>query len=273
MIKKQKKSRIKALYSSIVYNGDTNFAFNSFEDFKTVATASILSANQYYDCYFVGCKESCKIMKDLELPFVSITEIDPREDLNLWNKSKLISCMMTEPPFFHIDFDVILTKRLSDFEGYYFQDKELFTIHDHYNGAKALFKKVEKYNEAFPADIEYGYNLGIIGIKDDFALNAWRRSLEVLINDLDYLELYRTDCFCEIAVEQYSIACVAEAFHIPVKLIIENEQSYSERERDLSYTKQVKDSGYVHLLASTKRDPKNIQIVKNYLKKRFNYEL
>jgi hypothetical protein len=168
---------MKAIFSnwSKPQEDNEHAGYSSLEDFKIGISTAVLCAARFYECHFVGDAYLCNIIKQLNLPFKTIQEVDfaATAPEGLWNYSKLKACSMFEAPFVHLDNDVFLLKKLPEFEDYLFQSLESFNSHPWYHEPIQNMRTLFVDPAIFRPDYQEAYNCGIIGIGKNNLIKEW----------------------------------------------------------------------------------------------------
>jgi hypothetical protein len=178
-----------------------------------------------------------------------------------WNMAKLEACSMQSSPFMHQDLDVFWfnrpDKRILNAQ-MCAQDVESSAVDiefysPHLSHAKKYFLDIPKYINTSDARAT---NCGIIGFNDLSIVPIWVEDAWKYIN---YYEQHTLDCahpdLGGVVAEQMTIYHLANHLGFTVEYVIESlEEKYKSNK-----------SGFVHLIADTKRNPKSEQMVMNRL--------
>jgi hypothetical protein len=255
---------MKAIFSnwSKPQEDNEHAGYSSLEDFKIGISTAVLCAARFYECHFVGDAYSCNIIKQLNLPFKTIQEVDfaATAPEGLWNYSKLKACSMFEAPFVHLDNDVFLLKKLPEFEDYLFQSLESFTNHPWYDEPIQNMRRLFVDPAIFRPDYQEAYNCGIIGIGKNKLIKEWILPSLSLIETEQFKILYKArPAFYEIVVEQYTAVCAAKRHYRDVKFLLRND----------FIQEDAVTHGFVHMISRSKRNVNKMQKIKDFYNRNF----
>lgn len=250
-----------AIFSLKTTKFDNNCSgYNSYDDFKDCLELAVRLIKPTVDnIVFYADKKSVKHIKSFKKLFddviVNLDEINWVQDYN-WAFNKLHIYNQQTKPFVHIDNDVFLHQGLPKLFieecDFYFQGKELLTVHPYYQEALALTKECVD-RKMLPTIPEYAINTGIAGFNDLSIIEEYYDNAKrfVLKNqEIGYKEPMITYHLC-ILFEQLFLTHLVE--HKKCNYILTDDF-------------QEKGIPYTHLISNSKRDKNNIELVRNKLK-------
>lgn len=251
--------------------------------------SGLLILRNYGNLTFYGDEESAFFFKDvLKMPYTKVfSSLDSLKGIppGMWAAGKIYVYGMQTEPFFHVDNDFYIWKRLPErifYEDIVVQDSEveenfLYFWNSVYRKAVEFSQSHLKLPPSWIKDLntpEYkkkAYNMGFFGGKRLDAINRYCSESLSFIND--NLEIFRTiknDDLNEINIvaEQYIIYTVLKDMKIvPYKLLP------SVKDRENSFL--ISSMGFNHLLGTAKQRPENNIGIENKLKTLFpeNYKI
>lgn len=242
----------KVIYSHWSKPAKDNFVgFRSKQAFSNCAQLSLYHSKKWFKNVELVTDEQGYnfLIKELQLPFTNVVvELNKLDHIHSqhWSLGKIYSCKIQKEPFMHQDFDVVWFKKPKQklfSADAAFQSKEIDEgFHSYYrplmNHAKLNNFTLNKYCNL---DTVRAYNCGIIAFNDLSILDKWWELA------LDYAEKNNEDIgiqFPPILFEQFLIYYICEHYKLKVETIAENWID----------AKISNDWGYMHLIASSKRD-------------------
>lgn len=178
-------------------------------------------------------------------------------DARHWNMAKLTACAMQTKPFIHQDLDVFWFKRPEDrilnakvcAQDIEREPHDLEFYTSYMTHAEKHFKEIPEYIDL----TDYrAINCGIIGFNDLSMIETWVADAWKYIDYYDKHEVEsKTPDLGGVVAEQMTIYHLLNHLKVDVEFVITNlEDKYKSNQ-----------SGFVHLIAGTKRETKNEEMV------------
>ena len=217
-------NNMKFVYSNICLTDNPLFSCNKWLNVDFYLSTIVLSVLQTKKLYkdntieFIGDKISIELFNKLNLPFDVIK--DDLESIksypkDFWALGKIKAYQLQTEKFIHLDTDVILRKKLDDFDNLLFQNKEENSLMNSWftnmysNQIKVINTngyKVKSWGKA-----NYAVNSGIYGCKNlEFNVDYTTQVFDFIINNKNLLlQQYNVKEYA-IVFEQYLFACLIE---------------------------------------------------------------
>lgn len=249
-----------AVFSLKTTKFDNNCSgYTSYDDFLACLELAVRSIKPTSDnVVFYADKQSVQKIKPIKHLFdevvVNLDEINWVQDYN-WAFNKLFIYKQQTQPFVHIDNDVFLhqglPKQFIDTCDFYFQGRELLSIHKYYGETLNLTKEcIDK--QMLPYMPDYAINTGVAGFNDLSIIEKYYDNAERFVKNnqrIGYKEPMIKYHLC-ILFEQLFITPLVESKRVNY-ILTDNFQ-----ETGIPYT---------HLISSSKREKSNIDLVKQRL--------
>ena len=215
---------MKFVYSNICLTHNPLFSCNNWLNVDFYLSTIVLSVLQTKKLYkdstieLIGDNTSIELFNKLNLPFDVI-----KNDLesikyypkDFWALGKIKAYQLQTESFIHLDTDVILRKKLDDFDNLLFQNKEENSLMTSWftnmysNQIKVINTngyKVKSWGKA-----NYAVNSGIYGCKNlEFNVDYTTQVFDFIINNKNLLlQQYNVKEYA-IVFEQYLFACLIE---------------------------------------------------------------
>ena len=215
---------MKFVYSNICLTHNPLFSCNNWLNVDFYLSTIVLSVLQTKKLYkdstieFIGDRASIELFNKLNLPFDVIK--DDLETIksypkDFWALGKIKAYQLQPENFIHLDTDVILRKKLDDFDNLLFQNKEENSLKnnwftDMYSKQLEVINntgyKIKSWGKA-----DYAVNSGIYGCKNlEFNVDYTTQVFDFIINNKNLLlQQYNVKEYA-IVFEQYLFACLIE---------------------------------------------------------------
>ena len=215
---------MKFVYSNICLTHNPLFSCNNWLNVDFYLSTIVLSVLQTKKLYkdstieFIGDRASIELFNKLNLPFDVIK--DDLETIksypkDFWALGKIKAYQLQTENFIHLDTDVILRKKLDDFDNLLFQNKEENSLMNSWftnmysNQIKVINTngyKVKSWGKA-----NYAVNSGIYGCKNlEFNVDYTTQVFDFIINNKNLLLQQHNVKEYAIVFEQYLFACLIE---------------------------------------------------------------
>ena len=241
--------------------------FNSLKMFAASAQLSVrLNLKYFKDVELVTDKAGYDLLiKRFKVPFTNVVVcLDEMNHVQSrhWNMAKLKACSLQTEPFMHQDLDVYWLKKPEDRllnASVFAQDVENNPETDalfykpYIDHAKEHFKDIPKYIDT--SDYS-AINCGVVGFNDLSIIDKW---VEDAWSYVDYYEKFDVEATFKdlggVVAEQAILYHLLKSRDTNVEYVL---SKASEK-----YNKN--DAGFIHLIASTKREPENEQLLMSRL--------
>ena len=215
---------MKFVYSNICLTHNPLFSCNNWLNVDFYLSTIVLSVLQTKKLYkdntieFIGDRASIELFNKLNLPFDVIK--DDLETIksypkDFWALGKIKAYQLQTENFIHLDTDVILRKKLDNFDNLLFQNKEKDNVEknwfsDMYSKQLEVINnkgyKVKSWGKA-----NYAVNSGIYGCKNlEFNVDYTTQVFDFIINNKNLLLQQHNVKEYAVVFEQYLFACLIE---------------------------------------------------------------
>lgn len=249
-----------------IYHSFWELKSNFNESVHDIHELSVLCAlKNYGNINLITSEEGKEFLKDL--PYTSIEifeEYVPNCNLtlsdllnkykNIWSLSKIFAYNQISnksEKFFHIDYDVFLFKRLPE---NYENAKIVCQSFENENILNELYNVVEfqescKYKSIYNSNIDWAYNLGIVGGSDlEFFKFYFIECLNLLLNNEERFWIESESDKSSCLIEQYWFTQCLENRNIKPELIFPDKNYSSWHDYPTKFQARSLEIGYTHLM-------------------------
>lgn len=254
-----------------IYHSFWDLGWNKFDDkVYNMHKLSVLTAlKSYGNIHLITTPKGKELLGDLPYTSIELYEEALPENLkDAWSLSKIYAykqiCKKNEP-FFHIDYDVFLFKRIPE----HLESSEVLIQHmeigkqmvDYYHLHVFFENCVNKYlsNDK----ILVAYNMGIFGGTNIKAIRFYADEAIKLLTDKENIQSYWTKqgmpivaCTKAVVLEQWYLVCCLDHLGVKASALLTDYEDFD---------KEASKIGYCHIWGS-KRKPAVHELIKNKIK-------